>query len=836
MFRLVALLTGAAAAVAQSPDFVRDVRPILNKRCAGCHGAAQQMNGLRLDDPESAIRGGYSGPAIVKGKSAESKLIERVRSTKDGFRMPPSGPAAAPAEVATLAAWIDAGAVYPEGLRAAPAARPRNTHWSFQPVRRPDPPAVKNADWARNPIDRFVLAKLETEGVAPSPEASKATLIRRVTLDLTGLPPTPRETREFLADDAPGAYERVADRLLRSPRYGEKWARHWLDLAHYADSDGYEKDLIRPWAWRYRHWLIDAINRDLPFDRFTVEQLAGDLLPNAGTDELVATGFLRNTLTNREAGVDRDEARFEQLVNRTNTVGSVWLGLGVGCAQCHNHKYDPITQKDYYSLLSFFDLSEEQDIDAPLPGEVGAYLAALPEYEKKRKTLFDEYEVGALMPLWEVKILEAIDKPGTQAEWDFSLTAMKASFDRTLKVMKTQPAQRAPRDTRRLENYFVHSGGSFGLPHQDKFKKIRDEMRKKLDALDATLPPFSQAQAMIDDPARDATRLRIRGQWNQYGIAVKPEPPAFLAPSSTSRQTRLDLAKWLVSPENPLPARVHANRVWGEFFGRALAKVTEDFGKQGEKPSHPELLDWLASEFMKPSDPLARPWSMKHLHRTIVTSAAYRQSSRARPEMDKRDPENLLLARQSRLRLPAEILRDASLSAAGLLSDDIGGHSIRPPQPEGVAELGYGRSRNAWKTSSGRERYRRGLYIHFQRTTPYPMLMNFDEPDGAVSCSRRGRSNTPLQALNLLNDEVFFEAARALAWRVEREAPPGVAARLEYAFALCFNRPPTETERQRLARFHDEQTRILSEEKSDLSPWTGVSRVLLNLDEFITRE
>ncbi len=827
----------AALASAQTADYVRDVRPILNKRCVACHGPAQQMNGLRLDDPESAIKGGYSGAAIIKGNSAASKMIERVASTKDGVKMPPAGPALTPAEVATLRNWIDQGANFPaSAVSRSGAAKPKVTHWSFQPIRRPDAPAAKNAAWAKNPIDKFILARLEAEGTGPSAEASKTTLIRRVSLDLTGLPPTPRETEEFLNDTAPNAYERLVNRLLESPRFGERWARHWLDLAHYADSDGYEKDLQRPWAWRYRHWLIDALNGDLPFDQFTIEQLAGDLLPRPTTDQLVATGFLRNTLTNREAGVDRDEARFEQLVNRTNTVSTVFLGLATGCAQCHNHKYDPISQKDYYSMLAFFDQSEEQEIDAPLPGELGAYLAALPEWKKKREELLREYEIPALMPAWEEKMNEAIDKPGTQAEWDFALTGMKGAFDRAVKVLKTPLAKRSERDQRRLEDYFIRNGTAFGLPNQDKYKK-RADLRKKLDELDKTLPPFSQASAMTLEADAKPTRLRIRGQWNQLGIEVQPDTIASLpAMQAKGNPTRLDLARWLVSKDHPLTPRVTVNRFWGELFGRGLVKTTEDFGIQGEKPTHPELLDWLAAEFMQPSDPAARPWSMKHILRTIVTSATYRQSSAARPELQQKDPENTLLARQSRLRLPAETLRDVTLASSGLLSDEIGGRSVKPPQPEGVAELGYGRSSNPWKAATGRDRYRRGLYIHFQRTTPYPMLMTFDAPDSSVACSRRSRSNTPLQALNLLNDEVFFEAAQALAWRLEREAPADVTGRLDYAYGLTLARTPSQSERDRLAKFHDQQARIFSDEKSALSPWVGVSRVLLNLDEFITRE
>jgi hypothetical protein len=810
------LLAGSVFALG-AQDFVRDVQPVFRKRCSGCHGAAMQTNGLRLDDGASALKGGYSGPAIVKGKSGESKLMERVTSTKDGFKMPPAGPRLTEAEVAALRGWIDAGAVVPAGA-AAPAAV-KTELWSFQPVK-PQPP--------KSSIDSFVLARLQAEGVAPSPEADRITLLRRVSLDLTGLPPTPAEMADFLADQSPNAYERQVDRLLRSPHYGERWARPWLDLAHYADSDGYEKDQTRAWAWRYRRWVIQALNRDLPFDRFTIEQLAGDLLPAPTVDNLVATGFLRNTLTNREAGVDRDEARFEQLVNRTNTVSTTFLGLTMGCSQCHDHKFDPISQRDYYRMLSFFERTEEAEINAPLPGEVGPYLAALPEYDKKRAALLAEYEVPTLQPLWEAKIMTAIDDPGRTPEWDFALTSMKAMFDRTVRTMRTPPAERSERDRRRLTDYFVYSNSTTVGLDKAKIDRLK-ELRKKLNELNATLPPISQAPVMTDDPATPPTQIRVRGDWKTKGIAVDSGVLTVLPQIQADRPSRLDLARWLVSRENPLTARVWVNRAWQEFFGRGLVKTSEDFGKQGEKPSHPELLDWLAAEFMD------NGWSMKHLHKTIVMSATYRQSSKARPELSTKDPENVLLARQARVRLPAETLRDEALAVSGLLDDEIGGRSVKPPQPAGVAELGYGSRK--WELSPGRERYRRGLYIHFQRTTPYPMLMNFDAPDMSVACTRRTRSNTPLQALNLLNDEVFFEAAKALAWRVAEEAPgTSIAGKIDYAFRLCIGRTPTEKERARLERYHDEQATLFAKENQPFAAMVGVSRVLLNLDEFITRE
>ncbi|MBK5293155.1 MAG: PSD1 domain-containing protein [Acidobacteriia bacterium] len=821
------ILASASVSMAASPDFLQQVQPILRKKCIGCHGSALQSNGLRLDDRDAALRGSYSGAVIVAGDSAASKLFQKISSEKEGFRMPPAGVRLTGEEIEIVKNWIDGGAVWPQGAKPTVAAGPKSNHWSFQPVKRSSVPAVKDAAWVKSPIDAFVLARLEKEGAKPSEEASKTALLRRLSLDLTGLPPTPHEAAAFVSDQRPEAYASAVDRLLASPHYGERWARPWLDLAHYADSDGYEKDQVRTYAWRYRHWVIEALNRDMPFDRFTVEQLAGDLLPEATVEQRVATGFLRNTLTNREAGVDREEARFEQLVNRNNTVATTWLGLTVGCSQCHDHKYDPLSQRDYYRMLSYWEAMEETDIDAPLAGELGPYLAAYPAYSAKREKLLAEYEIPELMPLWEAKLREAIDHPGRAPEWDFALTSMKAMFDSAVKILKQEPSRRARSDQDRLTGYFVRrTGATLGLDKSkmDRFK----ELRGKLDEIEKGLPRLTQAQAMRHDADFQAGHIRIRGDWKQLGIPVEAGTPAVFGSPAGEKPDRLTFARWLVSRQNPLTARVFVNRAWAEFFGRGIVNTTEDFGIKGDRPTHPELLDWLASEFMD------KGWSMKQLHRTIVMSATYRQSSNVRKDLEERDPENTLLARQARIRLSAETIRDAALFSGGLLESSIGGASVRPPQPAGVSELTYGTAK--WAADTGPARYRRGLYVHFQRTSPYPMLMNFDEPDSTVSCTRRSRSNTPLQALNLLNDEVFFEAANGLAWRIAEEAPDGLSAKLDYAFLTTLGRKPADAERQRLAQYHDEQTRIFQKENSSFSPWLAVGRVLLNLDEFIVRE
>ena len=490
--------------------------------------------------------------------------------------------------------------------------------------------------------------------------------------------------------------------------------------------------------------------------------------------------------------------------------------MTIRCAQCHDHKYDPIKQKDFYQILAYFNRSLEADIDAPLPGEMDPYLAAKPEYERKRAELLKEAGVAALQNEWETGMLAAMDNPGKKLDWDFSVTAYRASFDHADRIMRRPDAERTERERYRLTNFFLGSSGPVISKKKDTVDKLK-ALRAKLEALDKTLPVVTQAYAMENDPKSPATHIALRGDYKRNGDEVEPAPPSFLPPGPA--KTRLDLAKWLFSPANPLVARVAVNRLWQEMFGRGLVLTSEDFGAQGERPSHPELLDYLATDFRD------HGWSMKRMLRQIALSATYRQSSSVRQDLESRDPANILLARQSRLRLTAELIRDQALAASGLLDLDIGGKSIKPPQPAGVAEMRYGNG-GQWQESTGKERYRRGLYVHYQRTTPYPFMANFDEPDAGLACSRRRVSNTPLQSLNLLNDPVFFEAAGALAKRVEREAPgTGFDDRLNYAFELCLGRLPSAGEKDRLSTyFHQQQD------------WAGVSRILLNLDEFINRE
>ncbi len=793
-----------------------------------------------------ALKGSYAGPVIVPGDSAGSKLIQMVAGALDGKVMPPTGQALTPDEIGLLRTWIDHGAEWPSSDGGAEGSdAPQPSHWAFRPVAISSAPAVRDSAWPSNPIDRFVLARLEREGVGPSPEASRPTLIRRLSLDLTGLPPTAREVEAFVEDSRPNAYQDLVDRLLESPHYAEKWARFWLDLARYADSDGFRGDNFRPHAWRYRHWVIQAFDRDMPFDQFTIEQIAGDILPNRTADQHVATGFHRNTPTNTEGGSDPEEWRFEQVVNRTNTVGTVWLALTVGCAQCHDHKYDSLTQAEYYRLFAFFNNLEEVDIDAPLPGERGPYLAALPAYQRQRRELLEEHEVFERKPPWEEKVLWAAAHPGESAEWDVTFDELRTYVNLGERIIRTPPERRSVRHEKALTDFFVREYGRV-LSKGEYDRLGYSELSKSLAELDRSLPRFGEAQAVHPEERPRQTHVYLGGSYKAPGIPVDPGLPAWLPAASRSNGlTRIDLANWLVSPENPLTPRVAANRVWQELFGRGLVPSSENFGSQGDKPSHPELLDWLASQFVR------QGWSWKRLIKTVVMSSTYRQSSHIRADLETRDPDNALLARQARLRLPAELIRDSSLAVSGLIDTRIGGRSVRPPQPEGARRMGSSDD-GGWKVSEGPERYRRGMYIQYQRMAPYPLLSTFDMPDTYEPACRRGRSNTPLQALNLLNDPVFLEAAQALAARAVTEFEGDLGRRLRQLFRLCLARDPESSEMDSLQTSWESQRAILERhpdaveqlfaveipgvDRLDGATWVTLGSAILNLDEFLTRE
>lgn len=1169
-------------------DFDRQIRPILAANCFACHGpdeGAREAD-LRLDVPEAAAADGV----IVPGKPEQSEFLARITSDDPELKMPPvdSDKKITPAQIELLRQWISQGATYQK-------------HWAFVAPKRPSLPVVENSHWPRNPIDHFVLAKLEREGLKPSPAADRYTLTRRVYLDLIGLPPTPSEADAFVNDQRPDAYERVVDRLLDSPHYGERWARAWLDLARYSDTNGYEKDQPRT-MWPYRDWVINALNADMPFDRFTVEQIAGDMLPNATPQQIIATGFHRNTMINEEGGIDPMEFRFYAQVDRVATTGTVWLGLTVGCAQCHTHKYDPIEHREFYRLMSFYDQADDLEYDVldaettkrreeiddkiaaieadlpnryPLPREYawttpasiqatslgGATLGLQEDRSLKASGTSperDTYEItldAIDAPIQALRLEALVDEtlpnqgPGRAANGNFVVTdlsltvspptpgaeatpiaiaAVEADFsqsdfpiehaidgdkktgwaiagksgeqwnvDRTAIIHFKEPMQldggtrltvtieqnhgmqhtlgrfrlsvgqprqykRSSEERRRellqrdfaawqqqesekaaewsvlepakwtstlpiltvLDDNSVLASGDYqksetfevgcrtdlrtitairleALPHESlpnhgpgrgsisasveqkgRFlltdfsfsvdgqaipltnatesyahqqstaaKALDDDLQsgwandgtqgkaisavfqlqQPLQLTDQSLLTFmlhceafypsglgrfrlsvtsdsapivatghaAEIEAILVKPAAERSEFE-RQQLFQRFLATAPKlatehqrieelrgsKPRYVRTLVTSqrnsnhyRQTRrhhrgeylkvresvepgvfgalhnlpedtandrLALARWLIAPENPLTARVTMNRDWAAIFGRGIVGSLDDFGVQGQSPTHPELLDWLAVELVE------NGWSRKHMHRLMVNSATYRQSSRATSQLRKRDPGNLLLARGPRFRLDAELVRDSLLSISGVLSKKVGGPSVFPPQPPGITEGAYGRL--TWTVSQGEDRFRRGLYTFNKRTAPYAMFTTFDGPSGELCVARRERSNTPLQALMLLNDEVVIEASRALATVAVNLSASDTTSRARELYRRCIIRPPEPEEIQAIVAFFERQTKRfqsgelnaaetigekgITDDKNavELAAWTTVARVLLNLDETITKD
>jgi len=983
------LLSVAAAHAGTGIDFRRDIRPILATHCYDCHGDDKPKGGLRLTSRANALKGGKSDTSgFVAGKSAESELILRVCSTDPDDQMPPKGERLSPREIDTLKRWIDAGAEWPDNVK----------HWAYEAPKRPAVPAGENA------VDHFVRARLAEEKWKLSPEADRETLLRRVSLDLVGLPPTPAEVDAFVADARPDAYDRAVDRLLASSQFGVRWARPWLDLARYADSHGFQRDDLRD-VWPYRDWVVRALNADMPFDQFTIEQLAGDLLPNATEDQIIATGFNRCTPTNVEAGTEPEESRVNQVFDRVNTLGAVWLGSTMECAQCHDHKFDPITQRDYYRLFAFFNntAAEADRANPKTPGSIrfiGPYRplqdpakdgerAAI---EQERTKLDDaiaarEKELAADSAAWEARLvaeaknvaqqhvldvadvdsqagsahrvledksvllsddnlpdtdtytvtvnttltsitgikLEALTDPSLPGDGPGRGDANRPNFVLNSFTVTAAPANAQPvpvkfakatasfsQKTFPVEELLVEAKGDkqtgwainpeFHKPHWATFEcaepvgfasgttltfrlvqnygggrtigrlrlsaftgklggePLPDDIAKIL-ARPAGKRNAKQAKALAayratqDKPLAALredlrkTNLRLlklkqnqtlvmqelteprmstmfnRGVYTDRGEPVQPGTPAILTTAKSEQRTRLDLARWLVSRDNPLAARVTVNRWWAELFGRGLVGTQEDFGIKGELPTHPELLDWLACELMD------NGWSMKKTLRTIVTSAAYRQSSRLTPELLARDDQNKLLARGPRHRLDAEAIRDNALSIAGLLSLQQGGPSIRPPQPDGLWEK-VGGQKYDYVVSPGEAKYRRGLYVVLKRGAPYPSFVNFDANARMACTVQRSRSNTPLQALTLLNDPVYVEAAQAFAKRIVAEQSTGdTDARLRHAFRLAVARAPKEGEVQTLRKLFDTTRAAAGEETA----WYAVATALLNLDETITK-
>jgi len=1030
LFRLVSILLGIffsgvlsqASSVSERAgsttrvDFVKEVQPILKAACHRCHGPDMQMGRLRLDSKALALQGGLSGKAIVPAKPSESLLLQRVLGQGDKVRMPLDGSPLSPEQIAVLQRWIEAGAEWPEAASVAEAAIER--HWAYVKPVRPKLPPVRQVSWVQNPIDQFVLARLEQEGLGPSAELSREGLIRRVSLDLIGLPPSVSEVDAFVADADPKAYEHLVDRLLTSPHYGEKWARLWLDLARYADTNGYEKDLRRT-MWKYRDWVIDAFNQDKPFDQFTIEQIAGDMLPGASVEQKIATGFHRNTMLNEEGGVDQEEARWNSIIDRVGTTASVWLGTTLACAQCHNHKYDPFTQKEFYQLFAFFDNTEfriegefgyrsliEPTLELPTPEQEKQRLALREEISKIDSTLKTVTpELNAAQSVWEreeaprqahwslldpekftsanaagftkledksLRVRSSVERdtytivartnlkeingiqlevladdapPGKTTdqpeETRFTLTSIKvqsapqndekkarmvslrnaradfsqkgfpvanaidanpdsgwvvlpqaggrhwALFDTDslvgekdgtiltfileqqspqvekdlpvrlrLSVTGNRDSAPAPPLSEKIRGILSASIGQRSEEQKEElasyYRSIAPSLepaRKQLAELTQKLAklPIVTALVMKEQPSgeRPSTYLRVRGGYLNRGDKVYAGVPAALHPLPESQMpNRLGLAHWLVDENNPLVSRVTVNRFWEQIFGHGLVETSEDFGLKGERPTHPELLDWLATEFVQSG------WSMKALHRLIVTSSTYRQSSQASPSLIERDPNNKLLARGPRFRMEAEMIRDVTLASSGLLSEKSGGPSVFPFQPDGVWSVPY--SREQWVMSDGPDRYRRGLYTFWRRSAPYPSFMTFDATSREFCTLKRIRTNTPLQALTTLNDPAFFDAAKGLARRILAEAP--AQSRLSYGFQLCVARHPEAGELSRLMAFYEEQLEHFKQDRKaaedvakgatgtsqcdlpEFAAWTIVSNVLLNMDQTLTKD
>ncbi|MDX2019691.1 MAG: PSD1 and planctomycete cytochrome C domain-containing protein [Deltaproteobacteria bacterium] len=972
-------------------DFAHEVRPILSRHCFACHGPdpAHRKAGFRIDIKEGAFATLDEGKgAIVPGKPEASEVFARITHADVDERMPPkeTGKALSTSEVQTLRRWIAEGA-------------PWSGHWSFEPIKRPSPPHPVNPELIRNPIDNFVQASARSVGLTPAPQAAPAVLLRRLSLDLVGLLPAQSDVDDFVAHPSDANYRRYVDRYLNSAAYGERWARVWLDLARYADTKGFEKDQVRT-IWRYRDWLISALNQDMPFDRFSTEQLAGDLLPNATQDQILATAFHRNTMTNDEGGTDDEEFRVAAVKDRVDVTMQVWMGLTAGCAKCHDHKYDPITQVDYYRLFAFFNQTQDADRwdDAPLAAmptnPQRAQLAKLQADElslkrklvaqakqtpdflawrtRLRRTLSRDYAATAAAGLLRPIVRGSWHRTGPYARkgeraFDVAFEPQNAPFDpkrvfdggqtrwneraawkdgaevrfgddraevvwyagRTFEVSSrrrvafsvrtgvalavwidgvlqprtdpvafefdgewlpgvhsivlkladndaketfvfdwraddvgTEPVQVAARllapqqdgtdesdvaarffsvfdpegsDERRPDVPFVNARATL-----QKLRRIRAE-REAADAAVARIPILKDLTA----PARRKTFLHARGDFLSPGAEVQPGTPSAFFPSR-GEGNRLTLARWLFDPRNPLTARVAVNRMWAQMFGRGLVETEEDFGAQGTPASHPMLLDWLASEFVR------QRWSPKALCRTIVLSHTYRQASEASRQGIERDRYNVWLTRGPRFRMEGEMVRDNALLVAGLLSPKIGGPSVMPMQPEGIWRSVY--SGVKWETSPGEDRHRRSLYTFVKRTSPYPSMTTFDAPSREVCTIRRFRSNTPLQALVTLNDPVFTEAAQGLA-RCMLTLNLGVSQRVAQGFEWTTARAPLPDElntlvalfRRRLAYFRKHQKEAASaatqplgalppgEDAAELAAYTVVGSVLLNLDEFLTK-
>ncbi len=807
-------------------DFNRDVKPSLAQNCFACHGpdAEKREAELRLDT-EGGAKGEREGKrAVVPGDLERSELVRRILSESPKKRMPPpdSGKKLTAEQIAMLQQWVKQGAVWGQ-------------HWAFLPPKRPAAPVVKDVAWPVSPIDAFVLARLEKEGLHPSAAADRSTLIRRVSLDLTGLPPTPGLMDAFVKDESPQAYERLVDRFLASPGYGEKWALVWLDLARYADTKGYEKDRRRE-MWPYRDWLIGAINGDMPFGQFTIEQLAGDLLANPTQSQLIATAFNRNTMTNQEGGVDAEEFRIVAVKDRVDTTVQVWMGLTMGCAKCHSHKYDPITQREYYQFLAFFDQSEDAN-----RGNEAPTIPVLADEDKRQNDLIH----AQIAPLKKRLDTQTPELDSAMERWEKGLGDSEANPKLPALPAEIAAIVALPSDER-TEAHRTKLAAHFRsiAPELEPLRAQMEQLRKKL-IVPVPLP------VMRDLPIakKRITHIHNRGSFLDPGEAVEPVVLGSLHPwPADAPKNRLGMAQWIVSTDNPLTARVLVNRYWAQFFGTGIVETEEDFGTQGQPPSHPELLDWLTTEFTRGGG------SMKALCKTIVMSSTYRQSSRVSADLIAKDRFNRLLARGPRVRLDAEAVRDNALAISGLLSPKVGGPSVMPYQPDGIWASVY--STEKWITSPGEDRHRRGLYTFVKRTSPYPSMLAFDGTSRETCTVRRITTNTPLQSLVTMNDPVYVEAAQALARKVMAEGGPTVAARAGFAIRQALLRSATSQEIEKLARLHGSRLAWYADHleeaakfatnpigalpadvpAQEAAAWTSVCNVVLNLDETLTKQ
>ncbi|MFI4862056.1 MAG: PSD1 and planctomycete cytochrome C domain-containing protein [Phycisphaerales bacterium JB063] len=811
-------------------SFQRDVRPILSDKCFACHGPDPGTRGadLRLDvtgDGEGYV-GAYA--VIEPGDVSLSVLVERIDHPRAHSVMPPpeSGLELTDQEKASLRRWIEEGAVY-------------EAHWAYLPPERAVPPAVGDAGWLRNDIDAFVLARLEREGLAPSREADPATLIRRLTFDLTGLPPTVEEVDRFIHDDAPDAYERAVDRLLASPHFGERLALPWLDAARYADTNGFSIDDHRD-MWLWREWVIDALNRNMPYDQFMTQQLAGDLLPDATSQQQLATGFLRNSMNTHEGGTIPEEYRVIYIADKIDTVSSVFLGLTMRCAQCHDHKYDPLSQREYFQFYAFFNTAHEPGNGA-VNGNTAPVIRTdgpLTDAATYRRDLERRIATLERYKLHPPELVEA------RAQWEAEVIATaKGDLAEALNLPATQ---RTEAQWQAINAEFAKTTELWGQ-HQSTIHRELAVLAGDLEA--------GQASAMVmREEGPRQTYVLTRGAYDQpdHDQPVSAGVPAVL-PTMHAEGTppRLALAHWLAQPDHPLTARVAVNRYWQMLFGRGIVSTPNDFGSQGAYPSHPDLLDWLAVEYIDSG------WDTKHLLKLMVMSATYRQSSFASPALLERDPNNELLARASRFRLPAEFIRDAALAAAGRLDLRVGGPSVYPQQPHGlwreVSHFGYpdAFTAQAFYPSDDAGQHRRSMYTFWKRTNPPPSLSAFDAPTREVCTIQRSRTNTPLQALVLLNDPEYVKAARALAGlAIQHTDDPD--ARIRFMFRRVTARLPEAQELALLRRLHAQAVErftqqpddaramtpglVSAEQTPDRAAWAVVASTILNLDQAITRE